>query len=151
MNTGAVWSAALNLLCLYLSLSRVGVTVPRQAVHMCLARLMRIWWKESRWAFRCYNLSEESWLALGCLWVRGEGPFLLWLCVLINYCCGEEVDLEGKRDGRGDEAEMELQSEPSLSLGWPCSSLLGPCRAAPALFLCFLSPSDIFLFGHLSD
>lgn len=39
MNTGAVWSAALNLLCLYLSLSRVGVTVPRQAVHMCLARI----------------------------------------------------------------------------------------------------------------
>lgn len=39
MNTGAVWSTTLDLLCLYLSLSSVGVIVPRQAVHRCLARI----------------------------------------------------------------------------------------------------------------
>ena len=39
MSTGAVWSTALDLVCLCLSLSSVGVIVPGQAVHRCLARI----------------------------------------------------------------------------------------------------------------
>lgn len=39
VSTGAVWPTALDLLCLCLSLSSVGVVVPGQAVHRCLARI----------------------------------------------------------------------------------------------------------------
>lgn len=69
---------------------------------------------------------QEEGLFLGSVWRRG---------------------LQGSRDGRGTDAEMELQSEASPIL---CSlfPLQGPCRAAPAIFLCLFSFWHLFtLFG----
>ena len=108
---------------------------------------MRIWWKESRWAFRCCNLSEGSWLAPGCLWVtRGRALSLVALCTHKPLLWGR-----GRRGGeegwRSAEAEMVLQGEASLSLGWPCSPLQRPCRAAPALLLCFCLLLTSFYLG----
>lgn len=114
---------------------------------------MRTWWKQSKGAFRHYNLSEGSWPFSWCLWEAGGiAVSFLALCIF-NPTLWDRSRLEGDTLDKG---RQRCWCRDRVSgWGFPDSSLSllpSPCRAAPAAFLCFLSFWHPFtLLGHLND
>lgn len=157
MNIGTVQTTGLDLLFLCLSLSNEGSSCLGSLFTGALQGSMRTCWKESKGAFRHYNLSEGSWLVPWCLWAAGARALSLLVLYTYKPMLWDRSrlggrGLEGKRDGRGTDAETELQREASLSLCCPLlpsPEALQSCSCHISFF--FFSPSDISLFGYLSD
>lgn len=112
---------------------------------------MRTCWKESKGAFRHYNLSEGSWLVPWCLWAAGARALSLLVLYTYKPMLWDRSrlggrGLEGKRDGRGTRDGASEGGFPE-SLLPPAPLSRGPAELLlPYFFLFFFSFCHFFIW-----